>query len=144
MRKLASFAALLMVLACSSAAPEDNLVTMELVQLSGPAEQNWPFGTFDVQYGVKVTNKSQEPIKLHQIALEPASPGGPYIVRRDRYTLDRIIAPSASEELTFWAKARATGTQDSVEAHAPVSVRAVSFFEAPSGGFRKIQMYTFR
>jgi hypothetical protein len=144
MRKLATIAACLVVLACSSAAPENNLVDVQLVQLKGAAEQNFPFGRFDVQYGVRVTNRSQEPVRLHQLALEPASPGGPYVVLRDRYTLDRTIGAGATEELTFWARARATGTRDSVEANAPVSVRAISFFDAPSGEFRKIQMYTFR
>ena len=137
-------AACLMVLACSSARPENTLVDVQLAELSGAEEQNWPFGTFDVQYGVRVTNRSQEPVTLHQVALEPASPGGPYILRRDRYTLNRTVAPGAPEEVTFWARARATGGRDSVEAHAPVSVRTIAFFEAPSGAFRKIQIVTFR
>ena len=144
MRKLATIAACLMVLACSSATPENTLVDVAMVELQGAEEQNYPFGRFDVQYAVRITNRSQEQVKLHQLAVEPASPGGPYVLLRDRYTLDRTVAPGATEELTFWARARATGTRDSVEAHAPVSIRVISFFEAPSGPFRKIQMYIFR
>ncbi|HEY0155966.1 MAG TPA: hypothetical protein VGF28_01595 [Thermoanaerobaculia bacterium] len=144
MRKLATVAACLMVLACSSAGTENTLVDVELVQLKGPAEQNFPFGRFEVQYGIRVRNRSQEPVTLHQLALEPASPGGPYVVLRDRYTLNRAVAPSATDETTLWARARATGSRDSVDAHAPVSIRAIAYFEAPSGAFRKIMMVTFR
>ncbi len=144
MRKIATIAACLMILACSSGQPENTLVDVELVQLKGAAEQNWPRGRFDVQYGVRVTNRSQEPVTLHQVALEPASGGGPYILLRDRYTLNRAVAPSATEEATFWARARSTGGRDSIDAHAPVSVRAIAYFEAPSGAFRKIAVFTFR
>jgi hypothetical protein len=148
MRKIATvaacLAACLMVLACGSAQSENALVDIELAELVGAAEQNYPFGRFDVQFGVRVNNRSQESVTLHQIALEPASPGGPYILLRDRYTLDRTVAPGTTEELKFWARARATGNRDSVEAQAPVSVRAIAFFQAASGAFRKIQMYTFR
>lgn len=144
MRKLATVAACLMLLACSSGRPENTLVGVELVQLVGPAEQNWPYGRFDVQYGIRVTNRSEEPVTLHQLALEPVSPGGPYVLRRDRYTLNRTVAPSATEELTLWARAWATGNRNSVDAHAPVSIRAVAYFDAPSGRFRKIQLVTFR
>ena len=47
MRKLATIAACLVVLACSTAGPENNLVGVEMVQLQGAEEQNYPFGRFD-------------------------------------------------------------------------------------------------
>jgi hypothetical protein len=143
MRKAAVLLVALLVLACSSTNSNDN-ARIELVQMSGPAEQNWPFGRFFVQYGLRVTNRTKETITLRQIALEQASPGGPYVLVRDRYQVPLTISPGATEEATFQARAIATGNQDSVQAQAPVSVRAVAYFNAPSGEFRALGMFTFR
>lgn len=111
---------------------------VQLVQLVGPADLNYPPDAFDVQFGVRIENRAAEEITLRQIYLEPMGAGGPYRIRRDRYFFKQPIAPSGSHELAFWAHAVATGDANSIDASAPVTVRATLYFDAPSGGMRKV------
>jgi hypothetical protein len=121
--------------AAKSKAPQPN-VTM--VQLVGPADLNYPPDRFDVQFGVRIENKAKEEITLKQIYLEPLGAGGPYRIRRDRYFFKDVIPPLDAKELAFWAHALATGTAFSIDANAPVTLRATLYFDAPSGPMRKV------
>lgn len=111
---------------------------MQLVQLTGPADLNYPPDQFEVQLGVLIENRSAEPITLRQIVMEPVGAGGPYRILRERYFFKREIAGSQSDELGFWARAVATGSADAIDANAPVTVRALLYFDSPAGALRKV------
>jgi hypothetical protein len=143
MKHLLAAAVTFALLGCSSNSVKIIPPDLEIVQLVGPAELNYPTGPIDVQYGVRIANRSSEPITLRQIQLQQVSAGGPYRVRSETYFFNKPIAPGAFEELTFWAHADARGGAFATDAQAPVNVRGVAFFESKAGSFRKIFLKTF-
>lgn len=127
------------LLACSSGSNAKIIhPELRLVQLSGPAEQNYTPGEIEVQYGIRIANRSSEPITLRRIELHSVGSGGPYVLRTRTYSFERVIQPEQYEDVTFWAKAVAEGNAMATDARAPVTVRAVVFFESPAGGFRDV------
>jgi hypothetical protein len=139
MKYLAAVAATLSLIACSSG-PKATLVRpeIELVQLSGPADQNYPPGRIEVQYGVRIANRSSEPIILRQIQVQSTGAGGPYRLERATYYFDRQVKPDSYEDVTFWARAVASGDAFAIDANAPVTIRAAAYFNAESGNFRHV------
>ena len=127
------------LLACSSGSGAKIIhPELQFVQLSGPAEQNYTPGDIEVQYGIRIANRSSEPITLRRIQLRSVGLGGPYTLRPTTYYFERVIQPEKFEDVTFWAKAVAEGDGMAPDARAPVTVRAVVVFESPAGGFRNI------
>jgi hypothetical protein len=116
---------------------------VELYQLVGPADQNYPRGRIEVQYGLRVANRSEQPLTLRRVALSPVGSGGPYRVRTQTYFFNKEIRPGQYEDVGFWAQADATGDAFSVDANAPITVRAIAYFGSPAGNTRKILMKTF-
>ena len=143
--KRAVLAACLIALAACSSAPQANLLQpdVEMYQLIGPADLNYPPGSIEVQFGLRIANRSSEPIKLRQVEMTPVGSGGPYEIRRFTYHFNHEIAPNGTRDVAFWARADATGDAFALDANAPVSLRAVAVFESPSGHLRKILMKTF-
>jgi hypothetical protein len=144
MKALAAAFACLTFLGCASAgdSPGGNAKILEpdleLVQLVGPEEQNWPAGDIEVQYGLQIVNRSSEPITLRHVEVETLGVGGPYRVRRRRYFMNVEITPAAKRDVTFWAQATAEGDSMANDANMPVTVRGIAFFESPAGNFRKV------
>lgn len=135
-----------LILACSSSTPKaTNIVQPEvdLYQVIGPADLNYPKGAIEVQFAVHVANKSAEAITLRQVDIVPVGLGGPYRVRTRTYPMNESIAANGSRDIEFWAQADASGDQFANDANAPVSVRAIAHFQSPAGAFRKILMKTF-
>jgi hypothetical protein len=145
MKRLTLLACAFAVVACASGPRVDIIQPdVEMLQLVGPADLNYPRGLIEVQYALRITNRSSEPIQLTQIQLNPVGAGGPYSVARQTYRTPRDIAPNATVEVPFWARAYAQGDAFALDANAPVSVRAVAYFRsAAGGGFQKILMKTF-
>lgn len=108
------------------------------MQLSGPAEQNYMPGDFEVQYGLRIANRSAEPITLRHIQLQTMGMGGAYRLHPATYYFKKEVGPEKYEDVTFWAKATATGDAFSPDANAPITIRATAFFESPSGAFRRV------
>lgn len=138
MKQAVAAAACLLALACSSSGVTIRQPDIEFVQLVGPAEQNYPAGEIEVQYGMRIANRASESITLMRVRVEPFGTGGPYEVLRDTYNFNRAIAPDQSSDVTFWAKAVAAGNRFKIDATAPVGVRAVAYFNSPGGQFRKV------
>ena len=87
---------------------------------------------------MQVVNRAEEPITLRQIQIESTGDGGPYAVPRDQYVFNRQIAPGQTDVIEFWAHAYAfRGRGRQLDARAPVTIRGLAFFEAPSGNFRR-------
>lgn len=114
-----------------------------MIQLNGPADQNFPAGEIEVQFALRIANKSGETIKLKQVEMFPVGLGGPYEIRRKTYFFNQDVAPNASKDVSFWARAVAEGDAYAGDANAPVSLRAVAVFETADGSFRKILSKTF-
>ncbi|HYH10171.1 MAG TPA: hypothetical protein VEK11_24195 [Thermoanaerobaculia bacterium] len=135
---LACFAAL--SCASSDATPNANvpLPDFQFTQLIGLQEQNWPTGQLEVQYGVRIQNRANEIIRLQQIELAPVGDEGPYTIVRQRYAFTQEIGAGGTAEFAFWAKAHSEGERYAINAQAPVSVRAVAYFDSASGPFRKV------
>jgi hypothetical protein len=139
MKHLTAVAAACLALACSSGnhakiiQPE-----LEFVQLVGPAELNYQQGQIEIQYGLRIANRSSEPITLHQIQLASVGAGGPYQLRRETYFFSREVPPGQFADVTFWAKAISTGDFASLDANAPVTIRGTAIFRSPAGDFRQV------
>ena len=148
MKRLALLALSLTVLACSSSSPEAQKAkatqpNVDFVQMVGPADLGYPPGQFDVQYGVRVQNPSAQPITLRRIAVETVGGGGPYLLRRDTYYFKDVIDAQNQKDLSFWAHAIATGRADSADSQAFVTIRAIAYFDTPTGMVRKVVMKNF-
>lgn len=146
MKRLAILAACAALLACSSGSKKVNIIRPEigLVQLVGPADLNYPTGDIEVQYGMRIANRSAETITLRRIEVAPVGGGGPYTLRRESYYFTREVGPDQFADIAFWAKATADGNAMASDATAPVTIRATAYFDAPSGGFREVVMRTFQ
>lgn len=145
MKRLTLLAVCAVLLACSSGSNVKILrPEIDLVQLVGPADLNYPTGDIEVQYGMRVANRSSEEITLRRIELTSVAGGGPYTLKREAYYFTRTVGPDQFMDIAFWAKATADGNRMASDATAPVTVRATAFFDSPSGGFRQVLLRTFQ
>lgn len=131
----------LYVTACASSdAPSDSNLAPEIAvaQLSGPGDQGYPPGLFQVELAMEIRNNSMEPLTFRQLDLQPMGGGGPYRLRQETYYFNETIAPQQVHALSFWANAFTTGDYRSIDAYAPVSIRGVATFSSPVGTVRKI------
>ena len=141
MKRLAVVAACLFALACSSGSNSNVKIIqpeVEFVQIVGPADLGYPVGQIEVQYGLRVANRSSEPITLRSVALQTVGAGGPYTLQRKTYYFDREVAPDQFADVTFWAIAFADGDPNASDANAPVTIRGIAIFNTPSGAVRKV------
>jgi len=141
MRKvLAASLLLLASAACSSQSANAgaNLIKPEvqIVQTSGvPAVARFEQGALRVQYALRVTNPSGEPITLKRVTLQSQSEGA-YHVGPASQAYDVIIAPGGYQEVQMSADAQ-TG-QSLVGANGPVMLRVTTEFDSPVGKFQQI------
>jgi len=108
------------------------------IQIVGPADQNFPSGSIQVQYGMRVQNRDNGAITLRSIELSSVGTSGPYVLKRDTFFFRKKIDAATSGDVTWWATAIARGNPFALDAQAPVSVRATVFFETDQGSFRKV------
>lgn len=143
MKRLAAAALCLIAFACSSSSggrTPGGLAKPEIQfgQLVGPAELGYPRGTFDVQFGMRVTNKADQQITVRSIELQNVGVGGPYAVRTETYFFNKEVPAGQYVDLAFWAHAYGVGNAFAVDATAPVTVRGVVYFDSPAGTFRQV------
>ena len=144
MKRFTLLACAFALLSCSSSS-NPNIIQpdVNLFQLVGPADLNYPSGAIEVQFALRVVNNSSEPITLHQIQMMPIGLGGPYRVAQRTYHFNEPIEANGTREVPFWARAVADGDAYATDANAPVSLRAVAHFRTAEGSFQKILMKTF-
>jgi hypothetical protein len=135
----------LVLVACGTTQSGKSASTeVQLIQLMGPAELNYPRGVMEVQFGLRITNQSADPIRLRQIQMTPVGLGGAYRLLSQSYHFNEEVAANTSRDVTWWARAVAEGDPNAVDANAPISVRAIAVFDSAQGHFRKVVMETFR
>ena len=135
---LLAFAAL----SCASDANKKNdRVRLQLVQIVG-ASTVQSTGRFDVQFGLTVENPTNEIVTLKYVELTQIGTGS-YQIRRDatgsdRYPFDKKIGPGQTEQAAFWVHAYQRTLPGTFGASEPVTVRAVVYFDSPSGPFHQV------
>ena len=110
---------------------------VDLVQLVGPQELNFEYGEIEMKYALRVTNPGAVAITLRQIQIMTVGEHGSYIVPQSSYFFRESVASGTERSIVFHAKALSEGNRYRIDAEAPVSVRVISYFEAPTGNFRK-------
>jgi hypothetical protein len=129
----------LMVVGCASGTKAKLIQPeVELVQITGPADTLYQGGNIEVQYGLRVANRSAEPITLQRVLIETIGSGGPYRVPRDYYYIRHVVEPGKFGDVTFWVRAESTGSRFSIDAQAPITVRGTAYFSSPLGSLRKV------
>ena len=141
MRRTIIFAALLAA-ACASSKNNNNASIIkpeiELVQLQAPVDVGYATGPTQIQFGVRIANRSAEPITLRRIEIQSVGTGS-YELRKEFFPFNEKIAPDGFTTVTFWAHgygfATDRGRTPSAE---PVNVRSVLYFDSPAGNFHQI------
>jgi hypothetical protein len=132
--------ALLLLFGCSSgsdlkiAKPE-----ISLLQLYAPTDLGFArgTGTMHAEFGVQITNKAMEPITLRRIELTSIGSGG-YTVRREDRGFTTVIPSGATEAVRMVARVFFTTDVSGSPSKEPVLLRAIVYFDAPSGPFRQV------
>ena len=110
---------------------------VDLVQLVGPQELNFEQGEIEMKYALRVTNPGAHAITLRQIQIMTVGSDGSYVVPQSSYFFRESVAAGTERAIVFHAKALSQGNRYRIDAESPVSVRVISYFEAPTGNFRK-------
>lgn len=111
--------------------------SLEIVQLVGPGDQNFPDGDMEVKLQLRIGNRADVPITLRRIEIQTVNPqGGAFTLDRAAYYFKKTIQPQASGEASFWA--RAVGYGRSMRDTEPVTIRGVIDYEVPGGHYNQI------
>lgn len=128
---------------CASGTPQNERVKLHLEQLVG-ASPVQTVGRFDVQFGLQVDNPTNETVTLKNVELTQIGTGS-YQIRRedatgagDHYAFNQPIAPGQSGQVTFWVHAFQRVLPGTFGASEPVTLRALVYFESPSGQFHQV------
>jgi len=108
-----------------------------LVQIVGPAEVGYPRGQMDIQYGMRVANRSAETITLRRIDISSFGSGA-YTLRREQHPFNQSVPPDQYADVTFWVRALARGGPFTMGANEPVTVRIIAYFDSPEGPFTQL------
>jgi hypothetical protein len=129
-------AALVALVACSSS-QKAKIIPPELQirELVGPSDMGYPRGVVEVQYEVRIGNRSGEPITLRRIDIQSVGTGA-YTLRHEAQNFNRTIDPDHFDTVTFWVRALARG--DRMGGNEPVTVRGVAYFDTPVGPTQKV------
>jgi hypothetical protein len=127
--------------ACSSTDPNDNRVKPEIqiVELYGPSDLRYARGqnTLDAEYGFRIANRSAEELTLRRIDLSSTGSGA-YVIRREDRAFNSIIPADTYGDVRMNARVFFNSRPDGTTSTEPVTIRAVLYFDSPSGSFRQI------
>lgn len=117
---------------------------MQIVQLTGPSVVQ-PQAPFDVELGIQVQNLSNEPITLRRVQMQQVGRGSWVLqssvagVGANRpLNFNTVIAPGTEQGVSFWLHAYYVASPGGLNENEPVTLRAVVYFESPSGPFHEI------
>lgn len=127
--------------ACSSTDPNDKRVRPEIqiIELYGPSDLRYSRGqnTLDAEYGFRVSNRSAEEITLRRINLSSTGSGA-YVIRREDRAFNVAIPADTYGDVRMNARVFFMSRGDGTTSTEPVTIRAVLYFDSPSGSFREI------
>jgi hypothetical protein len=132
--------ALLVLFGCSSGGDvKITKPTIDLLQLYGPSDLGFARGTGRMlaEFGFQITNRAAEPITLRRIELSSIGTGS-YVLRREDRGFKALIPAGQTAALKMTADAFFTTDVSGTPSREPVTLRAIVYFEAPSGAFRQI------
>lgn len=110
---------------------------LEIRQLVGPREQNFPEGDMEVKIELRIGNRANVPITLRRIEIQTVNPeGGAFTVTPRAYYFHKTIEPGGVASAPFWA--RAVGYGRSARDTEPVTIRGVVDYETPGGHYNQI------
>jgi len=121
-----------LIAACSSSPKRAGIVRpeIEVDQLVGPGDVGYPRGIIEVQFGMKISNRSTQPITLRRIEIQSMGGGG-YVLRHETQAFNTTIEPNHFDTVKFWVHALSKG--DTPAANEPVTIRGVAQFDTPAG-----------
>lgn len=140
MKRLPLLLLVLAAVACSSGKSQRAEIIrpeIDIRQLVGPSDLAYPRGIMEIQYEVRVANRSSEPITLRRIDVQSVGTGA-YTLRREFFPFNEVIQPDQYKTVTFWVKAWARGRVAGAGSNEPVTVRGIASFESPVGEFNQI------
>ncbi|HEX2062235.1 MAG TPA: hypothetical protein VHK90_15970 [Thermoanaerobaculia bacterium] len=140
MRKLLAVSLLFLAAACGSqrtnATRHIAKPGIQILQMNGvPPAARHVQGGLNIQYGVRVTNHSDETIKLRRVTVQSMSEGA-YHVGPHSVAYDLTVPPHQAQDVQFWAPAQ-TG-RSLVGANGPVTLRVTCEFDSQYGRFQEI------
>jgi len=111
---------------------------INLVQLQAPVDVGYATGPTQIQFEVRVANRSSEPITLKRIEIQSVGSGS-YALRKEFFSYNETIKPEQFTSVKFWAHGYAFATgRDRMPSSEPVNLRGVIYFESPVGNFQQI------
>ena len=133
MRKLLIACSLgLLITGCSSSPKQAGMVRpeIEIEQVVGPGDVGYPRGIIEVQFAMKISNRSKQPITLRRIEIQSVGGGG-YTLRHETQVFNKTVEPDHFDTVKFWVRALSQG--DTPAANEPVTIRGVAQFDSPAG-----------
>ena len=124
---------LLTLTGCSSGAGSAQTPAVSLqIEQRNQSEVLHFAGPISLQYDVLVSNSSDQPLTLRRIELRTIGSGA-YSLRNESTPMNLAIPPGGevSKTISAWGYARG----GNLAAEEPVTLRAIAYFEAPSGSF---------
>ena len=132
--------ALLLLAACTSSDnPLAKDAVVEFEQVYGPSNLTLVRGTntMPIEYSVRIGNRGQEAFTLKRISVSSVGSGS-YALRPEEQVYDVAIAPDTAEAVKLTARGYFSGNANGDASREPVTLRAILYFDAPSGAFRRI------
>jgi hypothetical protein len=122
----------LLIAACSSSPKRSAIVRpeIEIEEAVGPGDVGYPRGIIEVQFAMKISNPSTQPVTLRRIEIQSLGGGG-YTLRHENQVFNKTIEPGHFDTVKFWVRALAQG--DTPASNEPVTIRGVAQFDTPAG-----------
>ena len=132
--------ALLLLAACASSDVNDKTrPEVEFAQVFGPSDLGVTRGaaTMQIEYAVRIGNRSAQPITLRRISVTSVGSGS-YQLRPEEQSYTETIAPDTYGTVKLSARGYFVGNAMGDTSREPVTLRAILYFDAPEGSFRRI------
>ena len=126
----------LLIIGCSSSSKPGGMIRpeIEIEQAVGPGDVGYPRGIIEVQFAMKISNRSAQPVTLRRIEIQSVGGGG-YTLRHETQVFNKTIEPDHFDTVKFWVRALAKG--DTPAANEPVTIRGVAQFDSPAGSMQQ-------
>ncbi|HEX7190728.1 MAG TPA: hypothetical protein VF381_04055 [Thermoanaerobaculia bacterium] len=121
--------ALLLFAACTTRPVVNETPDFKVDVKKADARMNRETSVADVDYRIRITNKTAEPVKLERVDVDSTS--SDIFAHLATRHFDRVIAPGKTEAIDCWVAALVF--QADRRTHPPVSIRMTMFLDTPAG-----------